>query len=400
MLPQDTASPVEALSWVRRGDPFDLALLDLQMPEMDGMTLATEIRRLRTAGALPVVILSSLGPREARWEGIELAAYLLKPVKSSQLYNTLVGILGAEEAVPVAGKPAESHYDTDMGKRHPLTILLAEDNAINQKLALLVLERLGYRADVAANGLEVLQSLRRQPYDLVLMDVQMPEMDGLEATRKIEREFSIGRRPRIVAMTANAMKEDRDECFAAGMDDFLTKPIQLDELVAALNRCQARSVPDAGERPVQTAELPAPTQQKIARPEMAPQVTAEAAPLAAPPVFDPAALQRLRATLGKQADAMLPGLITGFTVEAPKLIAEARRSLDENRAVDLRRAAHTLKSNSATFGALALSAFARQLEYAARDGTLAGGAELLTHIQAEYDQARLALQAWPGTPKE
>ncbi len=413
MLPQDTSLPTEALNWVQRGDPFEVALLDLQMPEMDGMTLAAEIRRMRDTSQLPIILLSSLGPREARWEGIELAAYLLKPVKSSQLYNTLVEIFGIE-AAEIAAEGVESHYDAEMGKRHPLSILLAEDNAINQKLALLVLERLGYRADVAANGLEVLQSLRRQSYDLVLMDVQMPEMDGLEATRVIVKEFNSGQRPRIAAMTANAMKEDRDECLAAGMDDFLTKPIQLEELVAVLNRCPVRVEADAHECPVQPVETLAPAAQAAATPENttpiappapAPQAVAELIPpaapaAAAPPVFDPAALQRLRTTLGRQAEALLPSLIKGFLIEAPKLIAEAKRSLEENRTTDLRRAAHTLKSNSATFGAMALSAAARELEYAARDNVLESAGELLKRIQAEFDRARLTLQDWDGTSKE
>jgi CheY-like chemotaxis protein len=375
MLPRDTASAGEALSWVRRGDPFDVALLDVQMPEMDGRELTAEIRRVRDAGQLPIVILSSIGPREERWDGIELAAYLLKPVKSSQLYNTLVGIFAAEEA-PAPAEPGELRFDGEMGKRHPLSILLAEDNVTNQRLALLVLERLGYRADVAANGLEVLQSLRRQPYDLVLMDVQMPEMDGLDATRAIASEFPPDGRPRVVAMTANAMKEDRDECFAAGMDDFLTKPIQLAELVAALNRCQARATVD-----ITTLKSPEP------------QSSPPSPPAAEPPVFDPAAFQRLRATLGKQADGMLPALLDGYIAEAPKLIAEARRALAENRAADLRRAAHTLKSNSATFGAMRLSALARELEYAARDGTLENAGNLLARIQAAYDEALPLLRA-------
>jgi len=395
MLPQDTASPAEALSWVRRGDPFDVALLDRQMPEMDGITLATEIRRVRDASRLPIVILSSLGPREARWEGIELAAYLLKPVKSSQLYNALVGIW-AEEAATVVGEPVTSRFDGEMGKRHPLAILLAEDNANNQKLALLVLERLGYRADVAANGLEVLESLRRQPYDLVLMDVQMPEMDGLEATRAIVRESPETRRPRVVAMTANAMKEDRDECFAAGMDDFLTKPIRLEELVAALNRCQVRGAVEGSERPVHGAQVPAPAPRTTAGPETAPPATMEAASQEAEPlVFDPAALQRLRGTLGKQAAAMLPSLIDDFIQEAPSLIADAWRSWEQGQTADLRRAAHTLKSSSATFGAMALSALARELEYKARDGALEQVEEFLARIDSAYLQARAALEALP-----
>ena len=245
MVPQATGSPEEALEWIRRGAPFDIAILDQQMPEMDGLMLAAEIQRERGGDALsnvplPLVMVSSLGPREANTDGGEFAAFLLKPVRASQLYNALVGILATEERPaqrePVADK---SQFDSEMGQRLPLRILLAEDNAVNQKLALRLLERLGYRADVAANGLEALEALRRQPYDVVLMDVQMPDMDGLEATRAIHQEWPGERRPRIIAMTANVMKEDREACLAAGMDDYLGKPIRVEELVGALSRCQA-----------------------------------------------------------------------------------------------------------------------------------------------------------------
>ncbi len=409
MLPRDTGSPREALAWICRGDPFDVALLDLQMPEMDGIMLAGEIRRVREASQLPIVMLSSLGQREARLEGIELAAYLLKPIKPSQLYNALVGIFGTEEAVTAVEETAKPRLDAEMGKRHPLSILLAEDNAINQKLALLVLERLGYRADVAANGIEALQALRRQHYDVVLMDVQMPEMDGLEATRAIGREFGAERRPRIVAMTANVMKEDRDECFAAGMDDFIAKPIQFTELMAALNRCQARAVAEMDERPSPRAEAPAPKPPVAAAAPAAHGVDTSKPPLSpplaegdgggaaasepAPPVLDLAALKRLRGALGKQADAMLPSLIDNFFKDAPKLIADAHRTFEQGQAADLRRAAHTLKSTSATFGAMALASRARELEYRARDGALEGADELLTEIEREYEKAKAMLEA-------
>jgi CheY-like chemotaxis protein len=242
MHPHQTGSPTEALEWLRRGDPFDVAFLDLQMPDMDGVALAAEIRRLRDASALPLVILSSLGKREAHAEEGDWAAFLLKPIKASQLYNVLVDVFGiqAEEA-PVSQAESKPQFKADMGQSHPLRILLAEDNLVNQKLALRLLERMGYRADVAANGLEVLQALRRQPYDVILMDVQMPEMDGLEASRTIWSEWSAGSRPRIIAMTANVLSEDRQECLAAGMDDFIAKPIRVDELVAALSRSRPLS---------------------------------------------------------------------------------------------------------------------------------------------------------------
>jgi len=245
MVPLATGSPEEALDWIRRGDPFDVALLDQQMPEMDGMMLAAEIQRKQGANGwtdipLPLVAVSSLGPREANADNGDFAAFLLKPIRASQLYNALVCILAAEErpaqSERVADKP---QFDPGMGQRLPLRILLAEDNAVNQKLALRLLERLGYRADVAANGLEAIDALRRQTYDLVLMDIQMPDMDGLEATRAIHKEWPGRRRPRIVAMTANVMEEDREACLDAGMDDYLGKPIRVEELVGALSRCQA-----------------------------------------------------------------------------------------------------------------------------------------------------------------
>ncbi|MDH4136037.1 MAG: GAF domain-containing protein, partial [Anaerolineae bacterium] len=175
MLPRNTASPTEALEWIRQGDPFDVAILDMQMPEMDGLTLAAEMRRERDTEALPLVMLTSLGQQEADVERGEFAAFLTKPIKASQLYNVLLGIL-AEKAqlIQRRDEAAKPQFDPEMGQRLPLRILLAEDNAVNQKLALRLLERMGYRADVAANGLEAIEALRRQRYDVVLMDVQMP----------------------------------------------------------------------------------------------------------------------------------------------------------------------------------------------------------------------------------
>ena len=240
MLARDTASPREALEWIRRGDPFDVAILDLSMPEMDGLTLAAEIRRQRDARELALIICSSLGRREATTEDLGITAFLMKPLKQSQLFDTLAGILGgpAAPAQPQASKP---QLDPEMAKKLPLRILLAEDNAVNQKLALRLLGQMGYRADLAGNGLEVIQAVERQPYDVVLMDVQMPEMDGLEATRQICSRWAKDRRPRIIAMTANAMQGDREMCLAAGMDDYISKPIHMNELVEALSRSTSRA---------------------------------------------------------------------------------------------------------------------------------------------------------------
>ncbi|WP_310389418.1 response regulator, partial [Roseateles sp.] len=231
MVPKDCASPAQALAWLRSDEEkFDLAILDMQMPAMDGLELAQQIRAIRPN--LPLILLTSLGRQEVgEIEGL-FAAYLHKPLRQSQLFDTLMRVLSllAEPPLPAENKP---RFDLDLAARQPLRILLAEDNAVNQKLALRLLSQMGYRADVASNGIEAVESLERQSYDLVLMDVQMPEMDGLEASREINRRWPASR-PRIVAMTANAMQGDRELCIAAGMDDYVTKPIRVEALVQAL----------------------------------------------------------------------------------------------------------------------------------------------------------------------
>jgi signal transduction histidine kinase/DNA-binding response OmpR family regulator/putative methionine-R-sulfoxide reductase with GAF domain len=243
MKARATGSPREALAWLA-GDgatraTFDLAILDMHMPEMDGVALARSIRA-RDA-RLPLVLFSSLGRREAGDVGALFDAYLAKPLRQSQLFDTLVGLL-AHDAVaqPQAAKAATSKLDPGMAARHPLRILLAEDNVVNQKLALRLLQQMGYRADLASNGIEAIASVERQAYDVVLMDVQMPELDGLDATRRIRELGPAHDGLRIVAMTANAMQGDREMCMEAGMDDYLTKPIRVERLVEALHAVRQR----------------------------------------------------------------------------------------------------------------------------------------------------------------
>jgi GAF domain-containing protein/CheY-like chemotaxis protein len=234
MDPRETEHPWEALAWLRQNEPFDLAILDLQMPEVDGIMLTREIRKLREENSLPIILLTSLGRREMGVDNLEFAAYLTKPIKPSALYDALAGIFAGNVISP---KPESTRpvMDPELGKRHPLRILLAEDNQVNQKLALRILEQMGYRADIAANGLEVVESIERQTYDVILMDVQMPEMDGLEATRQIVARWP-QKHPRIIGLTANALEGDRENCLEAGMDDYISKPIRVDELVGALER--------------------------------------------------------------------------------------------------------------------------------------------------------------------
>ncbi len=235
MTPVAVTSGAAALALLDAGETFDLAILDRQMPEMDGLTLAAHLRRQPQGANLPLVMLSSIGDSPAETKALKVTL-MTKPVKQTQLYKTLIDLLTQQPGrAPVA---QTSGFDGDLAKRLPLRILLAEDNAVNQKVAVHILARLGYRIDVAANGLEVIEALQRQPYDVVLMDVQMPEMDGLEATRRIRTQWTQEQRPYIIAMTAHALTGDAEKCLAAGMDDYISKPVQLGKLVTALGRSQ------------------------------------------------------------------------------------------------------------------------------------------------------------------
>jgi PAS domain S-box-containing protein len=379
MLARGVASPTQALEWIRRGDPFDLAILDMQMPEMDGVTLAEEISRYRDARELPLVMLTSLGSWAEFRGGVEFAASLTKPIKPSQLYDTLMGLFGAAPAGVQAPAPRERPVE-QLAKRMPLRILVAEDNVVNQQLALLLLKKLGYRADVTADGLKALQALEREPYDVVLMDVQMPTMDGLEATRRIHQRWPEAQRPHVIAATANAMQEEREACLAAGMDDYLAKPIRLEELAAALRRCHPRVAP----RSSSTAREAG--------------VGSQAPPERQPPgqprsvgVLHPLALERLMQTIGDDR-GLLATLIDTFLDDVPRLVDGAKQGLRQGQADEVRRAAHTLKSDGATFGAMRLSELSRQLEMLARSGTLEGMADLLARIEAEYESVRIALE--------
>jgi len=210
----------------------------MHMPGMDGVQLAQQLQALRPL--LPLVLFSSLGRREALAEAQGLfKATLAKPLRQSSLFDTLITLL-AQADKPRPAAPAKPVMHKDMAARHPLRILLAEDNVVNQKLAMRLLSQMGYRADLASNGVEAIKCIERQAYDVVLMDVQMPEMDGLEASRRITTRWKMHERPRIVAMTANAMQGDREQCLAAGMDDYVTKPIRVDALVQALMATRSR----------------------------------------------------------------------------------------------------------------------------------------------------------------
>jgi signal transduction histidine kinase/DNA-binding response OmpR family regulator/putative methionine-R-sulfoxide reductase with GAF domain len=358
------SSGEEALETVDDGS-FDVAIVDMLMPGMDGLELATRLHD--RVPELPTILASSV-PRhdvstDPRWEGAGIGAVILKPIKASGLHGALAIVLdqgsGAEETAGEAG----GLLDPELAQRHPLRILVAEDNVVNQRLALRLLEKLGYRADVAANGLEAVEAVERQAYDLVLMDVQMPEMDGVEATRHILERWTDGKRPWIVAMTAEVMRGDREGFLAAGMNDYVAKPIRPQELVAAITRTPSRG-----------------------------RMNEAAGAEAARPAVDASVLARLAESMGGD-DAFVAELIEQFVTDSPALVTAARHGVEAGDSDEVRRAAHTLKSNAATFGANELADRSSRLEAAAKAGTLDDGLAWIEAIAGELERVHAALRS-------
>jgi len=309
--------------------------------------------------------LTSLGQVVKAPPEVSFAAYLTKPVKPSQLYDVLVGMF-AGRPMRVEEPAARLQFDSEMGRDHPLRILLAEDNVVNQKVALRILERLGYRADVAANGLEVLEALERQSYDVVLMDVQMPEMDGVEATRRLREQWPKERQQRIIAMTAHAMRGDRERYLAVGMDDYISKPVRVEELVEVLRKCSSN--------------------QRISKSANQQRFTAAGSSTGS--AIDSAVLEKFRAMMGEVASELI-GL---FLEDTPRLLADLREAVAQKDAERLQQAAHTLKSSSASLGAMGLSGLCRELEALGRAGTLEGAAEKVAQVEAEYERVKAVLE--------
>jgi len=230
---------------LKAGEYFDIALLDVQMPDMDGYELAQRIRSSHSAAQLPILVLTSQGTDSHRSQELGVAQTLSKPIKAAQLMTALSRVFerASAPAAPVPAQPIANATTATAAKHRlandvPLRILLAEDNVVNQRVATLILNGLGYQIAVAENGAVALDMLAQaavdQPFDLVLMDVQMPVMDGLQATQHIRCTLAASLQPQIIAMTANAMEGDRETCIAAGMDDYLSKPIKPAALADAL----------------------------------------------------------------------------------------------------------------------------------------------------------------------
>ncbi len=408
MLPTAASSGSEALELIHQGNLFDIAILDLQMPDMDGLSLAREIRKEQVGKEIPLILLSSLGYQDSGTENVNFSAYLTKPVKPSMLYDVLAGLVSKKAAPATKYKGASIRYDHEFGKRHPLHILLAEDNLINQKVAVSILEKIGYRADVVANGLEALDALRRQSYDVILMDGQMPEMDGEQATIQIRNHWPPEKQPRIIAMTANAMQGDRERYLAIGMDDYVSKPIRIEELIRALSQSQpidnrVTGQPAAVQNP-NSGEAAIAADKSLTIPEIQPEQAANASShersegeskpgLEVDRAVDPKVLIEFQDTMGEDGPELLKTLVNLYLKDSPNLIGDMRKSIVRRDATILDRSAHTLKGNSYQMGASPLAALCFELEKIGKAGSVEGGDALIEQIEGEFARVSHELES-------
>jgi len=362
MVTDTASSAAEAIALIEQKPPFDLAILDMQMPQVDGLSLAATLRQRPDCQQLPLIMLISIGipEKELNAAKVDFAAFLNKPIKQSQLYRVLVQTLGGMPTKVKSRRSQGVKLDSQLASRLPRRILVAEDNLVNQLLAVRLLQRMGYRADVVGDGLEALEALHRQPYDLVFMDVHMPHMDGLEATQRICQTWDAATRPRIIAMTANAMESDRQACLKAGMDDYISKPIRVEELVRVLNQSQ----------PQEKTREPAPTSQAA---------------------IDLEVLQAFRETIGEGASECLTQLIQLFLTETPALIQGMETATIQGDAIRLEASAHTLKSSSASLGAIRLSEYCNNLERMGQSDQLTTASEVVSQLKREFERVKVAL---------
>ena len=374
LVPQSVETPEQALELVLHGGEFDLAILDLQLPGMDGISLATELRKLRGAAMLPLVLLAPLGTRaEAPAEAhLAFASCVAKPVKPAQLLRAIeLALFSQKNVAATVAAVAPSQL---LAERLPLRILLVDDNAINQKVAARILAQIGYHPDLAENGLKALAALDAKVYDLVFMDLMMPEMGGLEATSAIrERQknsaayANYGGRIIIVAMTAHAQQSDREKCLAGGMDDYLAKPIRPADLRNIIEKWNVPASP--------AAALPA----------------APAPPAAEPPME----MDRLNDLTDGNADS-LRELVEMFLNQTTKQLAQIQAALAAGKSDEVRRVAHSCAGASATLGMMRLGEMMRDLEKEAAAGALTNALRICEDAVREYQSVKQFLALQPG----
>jgi two-component system sensor histidine kinase/response regulator len=402
------AQALELLRAAVRDAPYQLALVDTKMPGMDGLELARAINADKAIPGLPIIMLTSIlspgEPGAARETGI--VNYLTKPVRLADLRRAIAGAGSASAQVAqVAAREWE-------GQRIEARILLVEDSAVNQEVAVAMLKDLGCDVRLAENGREAVTAVSRRRFDVVLMDCQMPEMDGFEATRAIRKRETARKgapqRVPIVALTANALGGDRARCLAAGMDDYLAKPFKKEQLWSTLAKWKKPTkAPAAESRPAASAAVatvPA-AEEKPAQPAIDAQAAPQTSPVAASAVLtearedapateiDAKALEEIRALQRTGTPDLLEKIVDRFLKDAPRLVHSMREAVATANGDALRRAAHTLKSSSGTLGAIRLAQYCREIESRAKSGRLADAGQWLSMAESELALVRVALPA-------
>jgi CheY-like chemotaxis protein/HPt (histidine-containing phosphotransfer) domain-containing protein len=368
LLVDTAANAKEALSLLEQHGPYDAIILDLQLPDMDGMALACKIRQRSSASSPPLLLLSSLRLRsdDARPTEAGVSGYVHKPIRPAQLLEALCRAMSIQLHREKKA-PASPALDPGMARRLPMRLLLADDNPINQKVGLSVLHKLGYRADIANNGLEVLKALEQKVYDLLFLDVQMPEMDGLEAARQICERWSPERRPAIIAMTGNALTGDREKCLAAGMDDYISKPVRISELQSALERWGPLKTAHSDTKILLRAKATSPME-----------------------LLDQAVMAQLRST-GKAESEKLRENIEQFLEGAPRRLAELGQNI--GNASNLGEHAQALKKMGAEAGAKRIAKLCQKLEDLGHAGNLESAPAVLQELRAAFALTRTQLHA-------
>jgi len=364
MHPLEASSPKKARQLIEQGTTFDLVLIDMRDEDDASLALAQELRNAPSGAGPPMVLLSFLGMQEEIVEKSSdlFAAVMSKPVKKSQLFDVIM------EAISGVGSGRSLHtirrLDPRLSEKIPLRILVAEDNTMNQKLMLLVLRQMGYDADIAENGVDVLAKLERQPYDIIFMDVEMPEMDGLEATRRILELKPGGERPIIVGTTAYGLAGDEHECLDAGMHDCINKPIRIEQIQDCLLRWGEPWASEAGKQ--RTSHPEAIDQERIAE------------------------LEEMERRAKKN---LIQELVTVYLEDLPVMLAAVQNGLASGDVAAAGKAAHRLKGTSLNVGANALADVCRIIESKARAGDSKGLPELLPDLEQQVRDAGEALRA-------
>ena len=367
MTVETAANGRDALARLAQGDLFDAVILDFELPDKDGLALAEEIRKQPAGRYAPLLLLSSrrTSADDARPLTAGVAVSIHKPIRPAQMLDALCRALSVQ--VPREKKaPLALTLDPDLARRLPLRLLLADDNPINQKVGLSVLYKLGYQADIANNGVEVLKALEQKAYDILFLDVQMPEMDGLEAARQICQRWPAGKRPRIIAMTGNALMGDREKCLSAGMDDYISKPVRVGELQSALQRWGPMTTrkSDTG---------------FVSRPKAGPPDN----------LLDPAAIADLRNAPASHDGTMLQELVDLFLEAAPKRIAQITQSINDGPMLAFH--AHALKSMGLKLGVRRVVELSQKLEDLGRARNVHAAPTLLRELETAFAQTKVQL---------